>query len=150
DETSRSQVKIPKYYDEALFIYDWMRNWIFAVRLDENHDYKSMEPFMPGGDFRRPVDMEVGPDGAFYILEYGSVYGIDNEDARLVKVEYNAGNRAPVAKIKATSDPVGLAPLTLTFDAQDRKSTRLNSSHVKISYAVFCLKKKKQKIIRRR
>src|SRR5690606_41255568 len=29
----------------------------------------------------------------------------------------------------------------------DRESTRLNSSHVKISYAVFCLKKKKKKII---
>src|SRR6266700_7442991 len=29
--------------------------------------------------------------------------------------------------------------------ATDRKSTRLNSSHVKISYAVFCLKKKKKK-----
>src|SRR5207253_3703311 len=29
-------------------------------------------------------------------------------------------------------------------DARDRKSTRLNSSHVAISYAVFCLKKKKQ------
>src|SRR5690606_41632940 len=29
-------------------------------------------------------------------------------------------------------------------DGRDRKSTRLNSSHVKISYAVFCLKKKKQ------
>src|SRR5690606_40773281 len=29
-----------------------------------------------------------------------------------------------------------------TYDGQDRKSTRLNSSHVKISYAVFCLKKK--------
>src|SRR5437870_7086600 len=28
---------------------------------------------------------------------------------------------------------------------EDRKSTRLNSSHVAISYAVFCLKKKKQK-----
>src|SRR5690606_41704004 len=28
--------------------------------------------------------------------------------------------------------------------ARDRKSTRLNSSHVKISYAVFCLKKKKK------
>src|SRR5690606_41703226 len=28
---------------------------------------------------------------------------------------------------------------------KDRKSTRLNSSHVKISYAVFCLKKKKKK-----
>src|SRR5690349_24604217 len=30
-------------------------------------------------------------------------------------------------------------------DPQDRKSTRLNSSHVEISYAVFCLKKKKNK-----
>src|SRR5690349_24140170 len=34
----------------------------------------------------------------------------------------------------------------LVFDRrdQDRKSTRLNSSHVEISYAVFCLKKKKK------
>src|SRR5256885_13221534 len=31
---------------------------------------------------------------------------------------------------------------------QDRKSTRLNSSHLVISYAVFCLKKKNQKIVR--
>src|SRR2546430_12675652 len=30
-------------------------------------------------------------------------------------------------------------------DRQDRKSTRLNSSHSQISYAVFCLKKKQQK-----
>src|SRR3712207_7270412 len=32
---------------------------------------------------------------------------------------------------------------------RDRKSTRLNSSHANISYAVFCLKKKKQKQVRR-
>src|SRR5207249_10427306 len=32
-----------------------------------------------------------------------------------------------------------------SFESLDRKSTRLNSSHVSISYAVFCLKKKKQK-----
>src|SRR5438477_5117517 len=32
----------------------------------------------------------------------------------------------------------------LWLDAQDRKSTRLNSSHMSISYAVFCLKKKKK------
>src|SRR5690349_24690586 len=31
------------------------------------------------------------------------------------------------------------------WHAEDRKSTRLNSSHVEISYAVFCLKKKKKK-----
>src|SRR5690606_40298025 len=41
----------------------------------------------------------------------------------------------------------GLHPPTIYFPliVEDRKSTRLNSSHVKISYAVFCLKKKKQR-----
>src|SRR5690606_41817578 len=40
-----------------------------------------------------------------------------------------------------------MAPRLLALkgsDSPDRKSTRLNSSHVKTSYAVFCLKKKKQ------
>src|SRR5436305_9386493 len=36
-------------------------------------------------------------------------------------------------------------PSLLTERCRDRKSTRLNSSHVRISYAVFCLKKKKKK-----
>src|SRR5207249_11060569 len=35
-------------------------------------------------------------------------------------------------------------PITKSWLIQDRKSTRLNSSHVSISYAVFCLKKKKK------
>src|SRR5699024_12047988 len=34
---------------------------------------------------------------------------------------------------------------TMKEQARDRKSTRLNSSHVSISYAVFCLKKKKKR-----
>src|SRR5438105_12725969 len=37
-------------------------------------------------------------------------------------------------------------PETVEIRARDRKSTRLNSSHEWISYAVFCLKKKKKKI----
>src|SRR2546426_4098476 len=53
----------------------------------------------------------------------------------------------------AVSDPV--KPITYYLDRTiplewrpDRKSTRLNSSHLVISYAVFCLKKKKKKIIK--
>src|SRR2546426_12125799 len=42
-----------------------------------------------------------------------------------------------------TSDGLGLPPGRGTA-AEDRKSTRLNSSHLVISYAVFCLKKKKK------
>ena len=111
----KSASKLPAYYDKALFVYDWMRNWVMAIRLDEQQNYQSMEAFMPKtGDFRRPVDMEIGPEGSIYMLEYGSVYGIDNDDARLVRVDFNPGNRAPVAKITA-KDTIGLAPLTVAF-----------------------------------
>src|SRR3712207_7829997 len=57
-------------------------------------------------------------------------------------------NRIYVVSVNA---PTGVYPATAHgFDAaiqngQDRKSTRLNSSHANISYAVFCLKKKKTK-----
>src|SRR5690606_42072971 len=47
-------------------------------------------------------------------------------------VQGHHGSAAPVRRIGAAAR------------GGDRKSTRLNSSHVKISYAVFCLKKKKQ------
>src|SRR5258707_11594452 len=62
-------------------------------------------------------------------------------------------------EIKATTDAKGEFSVTwptagmywVDADAQDsktdRKSTRLNSSHANISYAVFCLKKKKNKKI---
>src|SRR3712207_7251914 len=39
---------------------------------------------------------------------------------------------------------IGSGPFVAT-ESRDRKSTRLNSSHANISYAVFCLKKKKHK-----
>src|SRR2546430_13246991 len=50
---------------------------------------------------------------------------------------------AAVADDAAVADALVLAAVTLPV-LQDRKSTRLNSSHSQISYAVFCLKKKKK------
>src|SRR5690606_41766469 len=51
------------------------------------------------------------------------------------------------ARLRQTTDVVTLgtmrgSPVEPSHARLDRKSTRLNSSHVKISYAVFCLKKK--------
>src|SRR5438477_12717258 len=49
--------------------------------------------------------------------------------------------------LRTDSDDDGLAFVDhrrIGIDRQDRKSTRLNSSHMSISYAVFCLKKKKK------
>src|SRR3712207_7182132 len=55
-------------------------------------------------------------------------------------------------RVARTGEPVrfeqGSALLGRWFDVYaDRKSTRLNSSHANISYAVFCLKKKKMKTV---
>src|SRR5690554_7161493 len=49
--------------------------------------------------------------------------------------EVQAANSSRTKKRVPNRLPIGMLP--------DRKSTRLNSSHVRISYAVFCLKKKK-------
>src|SRR5690606_10404089 len=49
-----------------------------------------------------------------------------------------------VAARPPAAQPAPAAGLLRTAVRRDRKSTRLNSSHVKISYAVFCLKKKKK------
>src|SRR5690242_21533216 len=49
------------------------------------------------------------------------------------------------AEGRADRDVGGIAPVGDQHSAEDRKSTRLNSSHMSISYAVFCLKKKKKK-----
>src|SRR5262245_18234532 len=50
--------------------------------------------------------------------------------------------------LRSMSEPIKQAGSELVSAAQtDRKSTRMNSSHLGISYAVFCLKKKKQKEI---
>src|SRR5690606_41726109 len=46
----------------------------------------------------------------------------------------------------ADADETAKARMITTVTRRDRKSTRLNSSHVKISYAVFCLKKKREGI----
>src|SRR5690606_40672191 len=54
-------------------------------------------------------------------------------DYREVCEQYIQGNTETAATV--------FEKIKSSFKHQDRKSTRLNSSHVKISYAVFCLKK---------
>src|SRR5438105_5510362 len=55
------------------------------------------------------------------------------------------GRRSPSARRSvATRSGVYAVPLGYSMVTRDRKSTRLNSSHEWISYAVFCLKKKKR------
>src|SRR5256885_8531675 len=78
----------------------------------------------------RPLEKEDGPHRVV-----GARVGVAKERAR--------GWIAQIAR--ARDEPI--RPIELSVPErerrQDRKSTRLNSSHLVISYAVFCLKKKK-------
>src|SRR5690554_7708339 len=61
------------------------------------------------------------------------------------KPKRSAPSRAPSPSSRppATDAAAGRQPPPRRWPDGDRKSTRLNSSHVRISYAVFCLKKKR-------
>src|SRR5688572_32549335 len=59
------------------------------------------------------------------------------------------GHDGPANHSHAASHPQRRARM-ISWSVVDRKSTRLNSSHSQISYAVFCLKKKKKKKTQKR
>jgi cytochrome c len=114
DDFQRAARPFPAYYDRKLLIYEWMRGWIMAVTLDANGDLASMERFMPSTKFANPMDMEFAPNGDLYVLEYGTAWFQGNDDARLVRIEYTAGNRAPVVAA-GVDTPAGATPLRATL-----------------------------------
>ncbi len=83
------ETRYPEYYEGKLFIYDWIRGWVKAVTMLPNGDFDKMEPFMGSTKFANPIDMEVGPDGKLYVLEYGSGWFSKNPDSGISRVDYN-------------------------------------------------------------
>src|SRR5688572_32003426 len=65
--------------------------------------------------------------------------------AQMAKVAYRL-DAAFILSLGDNFNPNGVQSGLKLSPREDRKSTRLNSSHSQISYAVFCLKKKKKKI----
>ena len=92
--------RYPDYFNGKLFIYDWIRGWIKAVTLQPNGDFEQMEPFMPHTSLHNCIDMEAGPDGRLYLLEYGTGWFAQNPDAGLSRIDYS-----PVATANIIVDP---------------------------------------------
>ncbi len=107
--------RMPDYENKQVFLYDWIRGWIKVLTLQPNGKLDKMEPFMAGTKFNSPIDMEMGPDGRIYILEYGSGWFSKNKDAGLARIDYNTGNRAPEVKSIAANNLYGKLPLPVTF-----------------------------------
>jgi len=107
----------PEYYEGKWLITDFMRGWIFAITMDEKGDYQSMERVLPDMNFSSAIDMDFGPSGDMYVLEYGSAWFRGNANSKLVKIEYNAGNRRPSA-VAFSDKNSGSLPLTVKFSAE--------------------------------
>src|SRR5438445_2958474 len=69
------------------------------------------------------------------------IYTLSLHDA--LPIWHRAVGSAPGRRVRRAATRRRSRPVPVPW--QDRKSTRLNSSHANISYAVFCLKKKKKK-----
>ncbi len=102
DDKLKSPAKLPVEFNHTLFIYEWSRNWIIAVHLDKDENIAKdsegklrMERFCPGMTFKRPMDIELGPDGCLYVLENGTAWN-GNKDTQIVRIEY--GNAVTAAK----------------------------------------------------
>lgn len=120
EDYPENERRYPSYYDGKLFIYDWIRGWIMAVTLDENGDYKRMEPFLPNIPWNNLIDIVFSAQGDMFMIEYGSVWFMQNPDARLVHLTYASSNRQPVAVIEADKT-VGAAPFTIALEGSQSK-----------------------------
>ncbi|WP_276502088.1 ThuA domain-containing protein [Terrimonas pollutisoli] len=122
------ETRLPDYYNGKLIIYDWIRGWIKAVTLLPNGDFDKMEPFLSDIKVNALIDMEVGPDGKLYFLEYGNGWFSQNPDAGLFRIDFNSGNRAPKIKSIAVDKTSGNLPFTVkaTVDAVDPEKDKLS------------------------
>ena len=117
DQFAGAERAFPDYYNGKLLAYEWMRGWIMAVTMNEDGDFMSMERFMPSYTFSNPMDMTFAENGDLFMLEYGTGWFAQNDDARLVRIEYNGGNRKPQIAM-AANQTGGTAPMDLTLSAE--------------------------------
>ena len=121
------ETRLPDYYNGKLIIYDWIRGWVKAVTMLPNGDFDKMEPFFPGLKVNSLIDMEVGPDGRLYLLEYGTGWFSKNADAGLARIDYNGGNMAPNVTAMTVDKTSGVLPFTVKakVEARDPENEKL-------------------------
>jgi cytochrome c len=123
--------KFPEFYDDLWFNGEWNNGWIKTFELDDSGAVTDVEPFpflgpdgcTPGGNnpatycYKRPMDMDFGPDGSLYLIEWGSGFGGSNADSGIYRIDYVVAGRRPRAIATATPDN-GPTPLDVQFSSE--------------------------------
>lgn len=115
DKKLDSLTKFPEYYDGKNFAYEWDRGWIKTIEVGKKGERGAIEPFFESMDLTRPMNIEFGPEGSLYVLDYGSGYFGGAPDSAVYRIDYTKGNRTP--QVALTTDKTsGPAPLEVSFD----------------------------------
>lgn len=93
DQNSPSKIKLPPHLNGTWFVSDFDANWIEGVTLDAKGQSivkkERLWTTIFGSTVKLPIDMQIGPDGAFYVIAYsgGSWFAAD-AGTSIVRIEY--------------------------------------------------------------
>ncbi|HWS33913.1 MAG TPA: PQQ-dependent sugar dehydrogenase [Actinoplanes sp.] len=116
DKRLKSATKWPAGFDGKPLFYEWTRDYVKAFSLDRRNQVSTIESVLPSIVFDNPMDLEFGPDGSLYVLEYGDGYFAENPEAQLARVDHAPKNKTPIVRISGTPT-VGSAPFTVNFSS---------------------------------
>ncbi len=119
DPDNPSGTKFPEYYDDEWFIAEWNNGWIKHATLDGQGNATDVRQFPLGTTefWQRPMDLDFGPDGSLYVIDWGSGFGGNNADSGVYRIDYVGGGRRPIAHAAATPTS-GQPPLQVSFSSE--------------------------------
>ncbi|MER5627694.1 PQQ-dependent sugar dehydrogenase [Streptosporangium sp. NPDC002544] len=132
DAANPSTTKFPEYWDKKFFFAEFSQDYLAAFTVTApDGPVTKLEHFLPNSALTAaampitdsPMDIEFGPDGSLYVLDYGDGFFRANPDAGLYRIDYAEGNKTPQAKIVAKPSSSSTAPLTVDFSAASSTDT---------------------------
>ncbi len=120
DKRNTAENRWPAYFDGKPLFYEWTRDQVKAITLGGRNEVRKIEDAIPSITTDGPIDAEFGPDGALYVLEYGTGYFAELPEAQLSRIDFTRGNRTPEPQVAA--DVLnGTGPLTVRFSSAGTK-----------------------------
>ncbi|MDA0137112.1 ThuA domain-containing protein [Solirubrobacter sp. CPCC 204708] len=109
DADNPSNTKFPPFYDGHWFMGEWNNDWIKTANLNDDGLITGIACFAICQGYQSPMDIEFGPNGSLYVVEWGQGFGSNNADSGVYRIDYIQGARSPIAVANVNNDavPVG-------------------------------------------
>jgi glucose/arabinose dehydrogenase len=127
DAENPAATKFPEYWDGHAFMAEFSRDRVFVFSQDDpDGPVTRIQDFLPNASLTaagmppwdNPIDIEFGPDGSLYVLDYGDGFFRPNPDSGLYRVDYVEGTKGPRVDLTA-SVTSGQGPLSVELSAAD-------------------------------